>query len=202
MSLDAWRHYLRALLHQRLKRPERAIAEYRLALGADPGFARAAHRLAFLLAAGLEDGEALHWLNETLRIEPRNAAAWFNLGYFHSRRGRPGEAVAAFRESARLSPRLDTAWYGLGLALAAQGRHGEAAAALERAAALQPMNGEVWYQLGMAQHWAGEAAKVAEVARHLNRFDRRMTRSLVDHSGRQDLEHLVADYDPRLPGQS
>lgn len=196
--IEAWRHYLRGVMLQRRKRPARAMEAYRAALALHPDLARAAHGLAFLLAASGEDVQAEHWLKETLRITPRNADAWFNLGFFYDRGQRHADAAAAFREAARLRPRMDRAWYGLGRALAAAGQHADAVAAFERAAVLQPMNGEVWYHLGMAFHACGEETKVTEVAEYLNRFDRRRTKGLIDHAGRQDLAHLVADYDPRF----
>jgi tetratricopeptide (TPR) repeat protein len=198
MNFEAWRHYLRGAMLQRRKHPLLAMDEYRVALAYDPDFLRAAHRLAYLLAGASRHDEAEHWFRETLRIDPRNADAWFNLGYFYDQQQRLAEAVDAFREAVRLRPRFDRAWYGLGVALAAQGHHADATAAFERAAGLQPMNGEVWYHLGMAYHTSGEDTKVQEVAEYLNRFDRKMTKSLIVHAGRKDLEHLVADYDPRF----
>jgi tetratricopeptide (TPR) repeat protein len=198
MNFDAWRHYLRGVLLQHRKRPLQAVDAYRAALAHDPGFVRATHALAYLLAANAHDSEAEHWFMETLRIKPTSAEAWFNLGYFYDQRQRLDEAVTAFREAVRLRPRLDPAWYGLGVALAAQGHHADAASAFERAAGLQPMNGQVWYQLGMAYHACGNDTKVTEITEYLNRFDRKMTKGLIVHSGRKDLEHLVADYDPRF----
>jgi tetratricopeptide (TPR) repeat protein len=198
MNLEAWRHYLRGVTLQRRKRPLQAMDEFRSTLAYDSGFARAAHALAYLLAEDGRDEEAEYWFREALRLQPKNAAIWFNLGFFYDRRQRPTDAVEAMSEAVRLDPKLDTAWYGLGLALAAQGHHAEAARAFERAAVLQPMNGEVWYHLGMAHHASGNDERVKDVARYLNRFDRKMTKSLIVHSGRKDLEHLVADYDPRF----
>jgi tetratricopeptide (TPR) repeat protein len=198
MNFEAWRHYLRGVLLQRRKRPLQAMDEFRATLAYDPAFGRAAHGLAYLLAADGRHEEAEYWFREALRIQPKNADLWFNLGYFYDQRQRPADAVEAMREALRLNPKLDPAWYGLGLALAAQGHHAEAATAFERAAVLQPMNGEVWYHLGMAHHASGSDERVKDVARYLNRFDRKMTKSLIVHSGRKDLEHLVADYDPRF----
>jgi len=93
----------------------------------------------------------------------------------------------------RLKPKMDRAWYGLGLCLGSLGNHEEAANAMQRAAELQPMNGFAWYHLGMAHHALRRTDKVAEVAKHLNRFDRKLTRQLIHDTGRGDLQHLVAD---------
>ena len=59
MNMDSWRHYLRAQMYQLIKRPEEAIGELRSALNHDPQFARAAHRLAYLLAARKDFSRAL-----------------------------------------------------------------------------------------------------------------------------------------------
>jgi tetratricopeptide (TPR) repeat protein len=127
-------------------------------------------------------------------MQPKNAQAWFNLGYLYDQTSRPPKAVDAFEQAVRLDPKLDPAWYGLGLALATLGRHAEAARALEEAARLQPMNGRAWYQLGMAYHTLHQEVKVKEIALHLNRFDRHMTRRLILDTGRTDLAHLIADF--------
>ncbi len=194
MNLDAWRHYLRARLYAMLRRRDAAAAEYRTALRLDPDFARAAHALAFLLAARGAHAEAEQWFRAVLRSQPGNAAAWFNLGFLHDKAGDTQKAIDAFREAARLDAKIDRAWYGLGLALATLGRHDEAATALEEAARLQPMNPHAWYHLGLAYHALHNPGKVEEIALHLNRFDRKMTHRLILDTGRADLAHLVADY--------
>ncbi len=193
MNLEAWRHYLRARLYRFLRKPEAAVAEYRLALGQRPDFAKAAHCLGILLATLKRHTEAEQYLRETVRIEPRNAAAWFNLGFLYHETHRPHEAIAPFEEALRLNPKLDRAWYGLGLCHATLGDHAQAARALERTAQLQPMNSHAWYHLGMAHSTLHNADKVKEVIEHLNRFDRKMTRRLILDAQRSDLAHLVAD---------
>ncbi|TAM46531.1 MAG: tetratricopeptide repeat protein [Gammaproteobacteria bacterium] len=194
MNIIAWRHFLRARLFRLLRRPHDAIAEYRLALAADRGFARAAHALAYLLADENRPGEAIQALRDAVRLEPANAAAWFNLGFLlHEREHQIDAAVPAFREAVRLDPKLDRAWYGLGLAHAALGDHAEAAKAFERVATLEPMNGHAWYQLGMSYHRLDNADKVKGVVEHLNCFERRLARQLIHDTGRGDLAHLVAD---------
>lgn len=193
MNLDAWRHYLRARLQLLLRRPAAALADYRAALAADPGFARAAHALAFLLARDKHYPEAEAALRTALRHRPRDATVWFNLGYVCDQLGRTDEAGEAFREAVGHRPRFDQAWYGLGVTLARSGRHREAAEALEQAAKLQPMNGQAWYQLALSYHALHEADKVRGIVEHLDRFDRHRARRLILDSGRNDLAHLVKD---------
>lgn len=193
MNLDALRHYYRARLYALLRQPQRAIAEYRLALRFNPDFALAASALAYQLGTQQRYAEAEPLLRDSLRVDPRNADTWFNLGFVCDKLREPAKAAAAFREAVALDPKLDRAWYGLGLALAAQGEHEQAAQAFERAASLKPMNGHIWYQLGMAYHALHQPDKVKGIIEHLDRFDRHMARRLILDAERADLAHIVAD---------
>lgn len=192
MKFDPWRHYLRGLLFEMFKKPERAIEAYRLALKHDPAFAQAANCMGYLHAARNAYDEAEDYFLLGLRLKP-NADVYFNLGFIRDKAGRKEKAVEAFREAVRLKPTLDRAWYGMGLALGALGQHQEAAKALEEAGRLQPMNGHAWYALGMAYHHAHQPEKVKEVALHMVRFDPAMTRQLIKEAERGDLAHLVKD---------
>ena len=193
MNLDALRHYYRARLYAFLKQPQRAIAEYRLALKFNPDFVMAASALAYQLGAQQRYAEAEPLLRDSLRVKPGNADIWYNLGFVYDKLREPAKAADAFREAVALDRKLDRAWYGLGLALAAQGKHEEAAQALEQAALLKPMNGHIWYQLGMAYHALHQPDKVKGIIEHLDRFDRHMARRLILDAERPDLAHIVSD---------
>lgn len=193
MIPDAWRHYLLARLWQRLRRTEAAMAAYRTALAADPGFTRAAHGLAYLLGAQQRYAEAERMLRQVLQRSPNDAAAWFNLGFVCDQQHDTDAARAAFAEAVRLDPKLDHAWYGLGLCHSACGDHAAAAAAFERTIQLQPMNWYAWYELGMTHHHLQQTDRVRDVVEHLNRYDRHRARKLIQDTGRSDLLHLVAD---------
>lgn len=193
MNLDAWRHYLRARLYRLLRQPEPAIAELRAALRHDPEFARAAHMLAYLLASRGDMSQALSLLERTVSLRPRDADAWYNLGFARDRANDPARAIDAFREAVRLSSRFDQAWYGLGRCHAALDQLDDAVKAYEEAARLQPMKGHAWYELGLVHHRRHDAEQVRYIAEHLNRFDRHTARKLIHETGRTDLAHLVSD---------
>jgi tetratricopeptide (TPR) repeat protein len=197
MSLEAWRHYLRARLLETFRRHPQALDEYRACLRYDAGFARARNGLAFRLAALGRHDEAETHFAQAVHAQPDNAVLWFNLGFLRDRRHDHPRAAEAFREAVRLNPKLDRAWYGLGLALVAQGSHGEAAQAFEKAALLEPKNGHIWYQLAMTYHAMHQADKVKGIVEYLDRFDRHMARKLILDSGRSDLAHVVADLHKR-----
>lgn len=191
--MEHWRYYLRGRVLEAFGIKAAAIAAYLETLKAQPGFARAAGRAAYLLASQQRYSEAEPLFRRALQTEPGNAATHFNLGFALDKLGRHEDAVVALREATRLRPGLDRAWYGLGMAQAALGRHVEAAAALHEAATLQPMNPHAWYALGMAHHALGNVDQIKEVAIHLVRFDPRMARRLIQESGTSDLAYLVKD---------
>lgn len=193
MNMDSWRHYLRAQMYQLIKRPEAAIGELRSALNHDPQFARATHRLAYLLAARKDFAHALALLEQTVSLRPHDAAAWYNLGFARDNNRNPSQAIEAFREAVRLSPRFDQAWFGLGRCHATLDQLDDAVTAFEEAARLKPMQGHAWYELGLVHHRRQDADQVRYIAEHLNRFDRRLARKLIHETRRTDLTHIVAD---------
>ncbi len=196
MSFDAWRHLLRARYFVWRRLSDEAVAEYRAAMKFAPRSTAAINGLAFQHAAREQFAEAEQLFRQSLALKAKQPVICYNLGFMCDKQGRHDDAVAAFDEATRQAPSMDQAWYGLGHAHAAAGRHAAAAAALEQAAKLVPQNPFVWYSLGMAYHCLGDAEKVTYVTEYLNRYDRRMTRQLIIDSGRGDLQHLVADYDP------
>jgi tetratricopeptide (TPR) repeat protein len=193
LNLLHWRHYIRARLLEKLRQPDAAVAEYRLALEVAPGSWRATHALGALYARRENYAEAEYWLAEAARRAPRRAGILFNLGYVRDKLGQPKRAREAFAEAVRLDPKLDRAWYGLGLCHAALGDHDAAAKALEEAAALEPSNPVIWYQLGMAYNAVGERDKLKEVIHHLLRINPMMTRQLIRDTDCKELAYLVRE---------
>jgi tetratricopeptide (TPR) repeat protein len=78
--------------------------------------------------------ELAELLHETVRLEPKSAAAWQRLGLtLLFALDEPAEAAGALEEAVRLAPADASARLGLALALHADGRPTEAAAEFERA---------------------------------------------------------------------
>lgn len=192
MNYDAWRHYLRGNFFVWIRRPKAALAAYREALAADPGMAKAARVVGFLLAEQHDYRGAEAMLARAVELEPEDAGTWFNLGYVREHGGQRQTSIEAFRKAVEINPKLDRAWYGLGFAHAQLGEHAEAAKALEEAALLQPMNGQAWYALGMAHHHCHRPERVQEVVEHIVRYDAKMAKKLIQETERADLAHLVA----------
>jgi len=80
------------------------------------------------------DGAGAEWM-ETLRLQPRRAAAWSNLGTALGRLGRFPEAVQAFARAADLEPANTAFGVNLGFARRAAGDEAGAVRAWEKAAA-------------------------------------------------------------------
>jgi FkbM family methyltransferase len=85
--------------------------------------------------------EAAAALQELTRCDPRNAAAYHNLGVTYSRLGRHPEAVVAYQKSLQLRPAAAETHWQLGIALREVGRLDEAAAAWEQVLRLEPDHG-------------------------------------------------------------
>jgi tetratricopeptide (TPR) repeat protein len=120
-----------------------------LAVTADNAIAHTNHAVA-LDEAGRAD-EALHHLEESLRIAP-HSLAHYNAGNILAAQGRLDEAVVHFREARRRDPdRLEYA-LNLGALLARTGRTAEALTVLQDAARRHPQAAAALYNLGLV-HW-------------------------------------------------
>lgn len=193
MNFDKWRHYLRARLLELVGRREDALKEYHEAFRHDPGFRKAALAIAWRYSSSKRYGEAIRYFGEALRLAPGDVNTHYNLGFAYAENRQPREAVASFRSAVELKAGFDLAWYGMGLAHATLGEHRQAMEAFEKAARLQPMSGPVWYQLGMASHHANDPDRLHQVIHHVNRFDPKMARRLINETGSTDLAYLVKD---------
>jgi tetratricopeptide (TPR) repeat protein len=109
----------------------RAVADY----PDDPDPLQALCRFLFENGGLAEADESLQ---ELTRREPRDAAAFHNLGTLRRRLGRPAAAAEAFRQSLRLRPNAPATLLNLGHALRDSGQVREAVAAWQEAARAAP----------------------------------------------------------------
>jgi tetratricopeptide (TPR) repeat protein len=100
---------------------------------------------------------AIDAYRSALRIEPRQAGWWLELGEVHRRAGDASSALAAYRNSVNRNPKLSQAWIALARAFAAERRTPEAIDALRHAVRAQPE---------LAAGWQTLAASYADVGRH------------------------------------
>ena len=121
---------------------------------------------AMRMAEGRVDA-ALPHLEESLRLNPRNAEALNNLGYVRRVQGRYEDAVRAHEESLRLAPNVASTLTNLGVALHGAGRHDEALARYQEAVRLAPRLPEAHHNIGRVLQEmgrAGEALTAIEMA--------------------------------------
>ena len=86
---------------------------------------------------------------ESIRVKPDYAPAWFNQAAALGAQGRPDEAIDFAEMAHHLNPESVPALINKGLALRALGRLDEAIAYFDRAVHLQPRTPEVWFGRGV-----------------------------------------------------
>jgi tetratricopeptide (TPR) repeat protein len=103
-----------------------------------------------------DPSQARRLLEESLAVDPRQEAAWFNLGWLLLGSD-PAGAEQAFRAAARLSPSRGLVHNGLGFALLALNRREEALAAFARELANNPSfsSSPIWDEPPLAPFQAG-----------------------------------------------
>lgn len=193
MNFEQWPPYVRARFFQFVKRPERALEEFRAVLEINPRWGTVWASMAYLHAGQGRFEVAERHFMEALQHMPRTVEILFNLGYVRNELKQHAKAIEAFKEVVELRSGFDMAWYGMGLAHAMLGDHKAAVDAFDQAARLQPMGSPIWYQLGMACYHAHDPERVHTVIHHVNRFDPRTARRLILDTGSSDLAYLVKD---------
>jgi len=96
------------------------------------------------------DEEAEKSFRTVIRLAPKSAMGYTNLGVLLSKIGRHEDAATAFREAQTLEPRNFTALLGLGTSLETLHKHAEAAVYLQRAWDVHPGDFQAGYELALA----------------------------------------------------
>lgn len=115
------------------------------------------------------DGAGFH-LQETLRLCPKNEAAWYNLGVWHRKKGELPEALKAFSEALRLKSDYANAWSNLGAVYLALGRIPDATDALLKATRYTPDEPTAWFNYGSLHIKTGQYAEAIEAYRNAVRL--------------------------------
>jgi tetratricopeptide (TPR) repeat protein len=104
------------------------------------------------------DKEAENSFREVIRLAPKSAMGYTNLGVLLSKDGHHEDAAAAFREAQTLDPRNFTALLGLGTSLEILHKSAEAVTCLQRAWDLRPGDFQAGYELALALREAKQPA--------------------------------------------
>ena len=118
--------------------PEKAIAEYKLALGKQPGNADLVEAMAEQQQKISRFDDATVAYQQELALNPGSAIALFHLGRINVEHGKPEEGVALLRRAAALHAKPAPTDFYLGLGLAELHENEEAAHWLEESLASQP----------------------------------------------------------------
>lgn len=142
-----WREALRAHQAQDAKA---AIAEYRVVLALQPGFARAHFLLGLVLRDSGHHDEASEQLTLAVHACPTFVDARAALANLLRERGRGDEAMELCREGLAAAPRASALWRAIGLLELSRHQGRDARAAFDRALSLQPSDAETHYNRGVA----------------------------------------------------
>ncbi len=92
--------------------------------------------------------EAVEALSNATRINPRDAAGFFNLGNALKQLGRLEQAIRAYAKAVQLAPHAAATHNGLGVALRDAGKYDKATTALNKALSIDPHMAEAHNNLG------------------------------------------------------
>ena len=131
-------------------RVDAAMAHFREAVGADPGYSRPHNNLGIALLEKGRSDEAIAQFQTALEDRPDFADVCYNLGVALLRKGQFQEAVTPFQRAVESRPDFAKARYGLGSALLRTGRTREAIAQFRKTLELDPGYAEAHSDLGLA----------------------------------------------------
>jgi type IV pilus assembly protein PilF len=149
---------------------EVALDQVKLAIAADPNLADA-YNLRGLIYAGLGDDQlAEESFRRGLQINPRDADAMHNLGWFYCQRRRYPQAFAMFDQALAVPQYREVARTLLakGVCLAFDKQYAEAERTLARALQLDPTNPATATNLAEVQYRLGDYASAQATIRRVN----------------------------------
>ena len=157
---------LRAELAFRLGHSTLAAELYRQGARDDPNSSAAAAGLGALALAQSRAEEARAHLERAVRLDPRNAAAWFESAMLEQDAGAGAARVRELLEkTVAANPNFGEAHALLGIRATDDGRYEAAVAHLQQAARLLPRKSYVWHALAFAQEKTGDIPAAAQSAR-------------------------------------
>ncbi|HUF44405.1 MAG TPA: sulfotransferase [Aestuariivirgaceae bacterium] len=154
----------------RLGRLDDARSHFGLAMAQSPRDAM------LLVEAAVVEGQlgdlksAERLLEKSLKLDPGNADAWYNLGQVARESNLLERAVRLFRKALALDQRYPDAAFGLGEALYVQGKAEEALAWLDQAARLAPDDAEIVHVKALALDHLGRAGDALDAYRQVLRL--------------------------------
>ena len=158
---------------------QRAEAEARLAVEAEPGNAYTNHVLGLVFATlgHLELSEQA--LTNAARIAPGDGSIWNNLARSCSALGQADRAIVAYRKAVECSPGNPLLHANLAGALVENSQHDEAVAHYQKAIQLVPGNAESWNHLGQVYDELGKGVEAENCFRRALECDPEFSSTFV-----------------------
>lgn len=125
-------------------------------------------RAASILEVAVETGEydsAKDIFREAIELDPRNASAYFAMGWWHKDQGEPEKAEEMFQRATRIDPENSRAYAELGWWYMDQGRYDEGKGLFGRAIEIDPRNARAYFGLGWWHKNQGDHDKGEEMLR-------------------------------------
>jgi len=113
----------------------------------------------------------LGWSQKWTKSEPKNALAWFYLGFVYDELKRYNDAIEALRQAVRINPEDANAWNNLGAAYIEVKRYNDAIEASRQAVRINPEDANASYNLGVAYNLSGNRTAALNTAQELRRLD-------------------------------
>lgn len=101
-------------------------------------------------AVSQENNKAISCFHQALKINPKNATAWYNLGTSYINMGLFFDAKRSLNKAMELNPKSPIIWQNLGSAHYSLGEFEEAANCFVKVTKLSPENVDAWFSAGMA----------------------------------------------------
>ncbi|HSD47350.1 MAG TPA: tetratricopeptide repeat protein [Pyrinomonadaceae bacterium] len=116
---------------------------------------------------------------ESIKLEPKSAEVYLNLGHAYLKLQKDADAAKAFKQSLKLNPDQPETQYGLGLAAFRIRHFDEAANAFKKAIGLSPRMAKAHYGLSLAYQELGNTNGLLEEYRVLETLDKSLARKLA-----------------------
>ncbi|HVF21900.1 MAG TPA: tetratricopeptide repeat protein, partial [Pyrinomonadaceae bacterium] len=116
---------------------------------------------------------------QSIKLEPKSAEVYLNLGHAYLKLEKDGDAAKAFKQSIKLNPDQPETQYGLGLASFRLRRFDDAANAFRKATVLSPGMAKAHYGLSLAYQELGNSNGLIEEYRILETLDKSLARKLA-----------------------
>jgi len=118
--------------------------------------------------------EEVKCYDKAIKINPKDAEAWFNKGAALANLGKYAEEVKCYDKAIKINPNYDKAWYNKGVTLRNLGKYAEAVKCYDNAIKIKPNYDKAWFNKGVSLDDLGkydEAVKCYDNAIKINPDD-------------------------------